>query len=236
VRDLGGFAEVAAGRIVATISGMSHDEFAELRIDYGDDALRRADLPEDPVALFRSWLQLATDAGVREPNAMALATCGGDGQPHCRIVLLKQLDERGFGFFTNKQSDKGQELRANGKAAATFWWAAPRTRQVRVEGDVVELPESDSDAYFASRPPRAQLCSAASPQSRVVDDRAALERLVDELGQRTGDGGLVRPPHWGGYVLQPRRIEFWQGRDARLHDRFRFVRDGAAWRVDRLAP
>jgi len=213
---------------------MTHDEFAELRIDYGDDELRRRDLPTDPVALFREWLQSATDAGVREPNAMSLATCGDDGQPHCRVVLLKQLDEHGFGFFTNKQSDKGEQLRANAKAAATFWWVAPRTRQVRIEGDVFELPEADSDAYFASRPARAQLCSAASPQSRVIRDRAALEQLVDELGQRAA--ALVRPAHWGGYALRPRSIEFWQGRDGRLHDRFRFAREGAGWRVERLAP
>ena len=214
---------------------MNHDEFAELRIDYGDDALRRSDLVDDPVALFRRWLELATEAGVREPNAMALATSDADGQPHCRVVLLKQLDEHGFGFFTNKESDKGQQLRANTKAAATFWWVAPRSRQVRIEGDVVELPESDSDAYFASRPPRAQVCSAASPQSRVVENRASLEKLVDDLEREAGDA-LVRPRHWGGYALRPRSIEFWQGRDGRLHDRFRFVREGAGWRVDRLAP
>lgn len=217
------------------MAGMNHDEFAELRIDYGDDALRRSDLADDPVSLFRRWLELATEAGVREPNAMALATCDASGQPHCRVVLLKQLDEHGFGFFTNKDSDKGQQLRANTKAAATFWWAAPRSRQVRIEGDVVELPESDSDAYFASRPPRAQVCSAASPQSRVVENRASLEKLVDDLERESGDA-LVRPRHWGGYALRPRSIEFWQGRDGRLHDRFRFVREGAGWRVDRLAP
>ncbi|HEB54489.1 MAG TPA: pyridoxal 5'-phosphate synthase, partial [bacterium] len=157
---------------------MADDVFRDLRVEYGDDALRRADLPADPIALFRSWLQGAADAGVSEPNGMALATCGPDGQPHCRVVLLRQLDGRGFGFFTNRDSDKGVELRANARAAATFWWPAPRMRQVRIEGVVGELPDADSDAYFAQRPRRAQLCSAASPQSRVVASRAALEALV----------------------------------------------------------
>ena len=215
---------------------MAHDEFAKLRTDYGDAALRRDDLPEDPVELFRAWLQAAAESGVHEPNAMALATCSADLQPRCRVVLLKQLDDAGFGFFTNKESQKGDDLRANAKAAATFWWGAPRTRQVRIEGEVQELPEADSDAYFASRPRRAQVCSAASPQSRVVADRAALERLVDDLDAATGDAAPARPAHWGGYTIRPASIEFWQGRDGRLHDRFRFERTGDGWAVVRLAP
>jgi len=215
---------------------MAHDEFAKLRTDYGDAALRRDDLPEDPIELFRAWLQAAAESGVHEPNAMALATCSADLQPRCRVVLLKQLDDAGFGFFTNKESQKGDDLRANAKAAATFWWGAPRTRQVRIEGEVQELPEADSDAYFASRPRRAQVCSAASPQSRVVADRAALERLVDDLDAATGDAAPVRPAHWGGYTIRPASIEFWQGRDGRLHDRFRFERTGDGWAVVRLAP
>ena len=215
---------------------MSRDQFSALRTDYGDAALRRADLPEDPVELFRAWMEEARDAGEPEPNGMALATCGKDGQPSCRVVLLKQLDEHGFGFFTNKQSDKGEQLRANAKAAATFWWKAPRVRQVRIEGVVVELPEADSEAYFQSRPRRAQVCSAASPQSRVVRDRASLEAMVDDVDEASADGDVVRPAHWGGYALRPHRVELWQGRDGRLHDRFRFERDGDAWRVERLGP
>ena len=215
---------------------MSRDQFSALRTDYGDAALRRADLPADPVELFRAWMEEARDAGEPEPNGMALATCGQDGQPSCRVVLLKQLDEHGFGFFTNKQSDKGGQLRANAKAAATFWWKAPRVRQVRIEGVVVELPEADSEAYFRSRPRRAQVCSAASPQSRVVRDRASLEAMVDDVDEASADGDVVRPAHWGGYALRPHRVELWQGRDGRLHDRFRFERDGDAWRVERLGP
>ena len=215
---------------------MSRDQFSALRTDYGDAALRRADLPEDPVELFRAWMEEARDAGEPEPNGMALATCGKDGQPSCRVVLLKQLDEHGFGFFTNKQSDKGEQLRANAKAAATFWWKAPRVRQVRIEGVVVELPEADSEAYFRSRPRRAADLRAASPQSRVVRDRASLEAMVDDVDEASADGDVVRPAHWGGYALRPHRVELWQGRDGRLHDRFRFERDGDAWRVERLGP
>lgn len=215
---------------------MAHDEFAELRIDYGDVALGRSDLPADPLRLFRSWMEEAKGAGVREPNGMALATCGADGQPHCRVVLLKQLDQQGFGFFTNKDSAKGAQLRENSKAALTFWWEAPRARQVRVEGVIVEVPAEQSDAYFQGRPRRAQLCSAASPQSQVVEDRAALEGLVDALQSTAGEGRVVRPSHWGGYALRPSMIEFWQGRDGRLHDRFRYRSSGGDWVIDRLAP
>lgn len=215
---------------------MSGDAFSELRIEYGDEALGRADLPVDPVDLFRRWLELARDAGVCEPNAMSLATCDGEGQPHCRVVLLKQLDANGFGFFTNKQSSKGAELRANARAAATFWWVAPRARQVRIEGVISELPEADSLAYFSSRPRDAQLCSAASPQSQVVRDRAELEGIVAAFARQVGDQAVPKPPHWGGYALQPSVMEFWQGRDARLHDRFRYQLGEAGWQLDRLAP
>ena len=215
---------------------MTHDAFSDLRVDYGDDALRRADLPADPMELFHRWLGLAVSAGVSEPNAMSLATCDAQGQPHCRVVLLKQFDANGFGFFTNKDSDKGTHLRANPRAAATFWWQAPQVRQVRVEGVISELPESDADAYFAGRPHRAQLCSAASPQSQIVKDRAELESMVGALAASAGDQPVPRPSHWGGYALRPRLIEFWQGREGRLHDRFRFRLDGDTWQADRLAP
>lgn len=215
---------------------MAGDAFSDLRIDYGDDALRRADLPADPVDLFARWLDLARDAGVREPNAMSLATCDAQGQPHCRMVLLKQLDTNGFGFFTNKQSGKGEQLRANARAAVTFWWVAPRARQVRIEGVIAELPEADSLAYFLSRPRNAQICSAASPQSRVVADRAELEAMVDAFAKEVGDLAVPKPQHWGGYALLPSVMEFWQGREARLHDCFRYVRGEADWQVDRLAP
>jgi pyridoxamine 5'-phosphate oxidase len=215
---------------------MADDAFSDLRIDYGDVGLRRADLPADPIDLFRQWLDLAVAAGVREPNAMSLATCDAAGQPHCRVVLLKHLDANGFGFFTNKQSHKGEQLLANQRAAVTFWWPEPRTRQVRIEGHIQEMSEDIALAYFNSRPRQAQLCSAASPQSQIVKDRAELEGLVQSLADQVGEGAVTKPAHWGGYSLQPERIEFWQGRDARLHDRFQFTRADGAWRIDRLAP
>ncbi|MEZ6038193.1 MAG: pyridoxamine 5'-phosphate oxidase [Planctomycetota bacterium] len=216
------------------------DQFSDVRIEYGDEPLRRVDVPATPWPLFAQWLEAATKAGVSEPNAMSLATCDAAGQPHCRVVLCKRVDERGLLFFTNQASNKGDELRANPRAAVTFWWGLPRNRQVRVEGAIVEAEAAESDQYFWSRPRRAQLCSAASPQSRVVKGRAELERLVDELEQQVGDGVVPRPAHWGGYLLRPTSIEFWQGRNGRLHDRLRYLAGdggaGAAWRIERLAP
>lgn len=212
------------------------DPFASMRIEYGDVALTRADLPADPLVLFRAWLAAATAANVSEPNGMSLATVDADGQPHCRIVLLKVADERGFVFFTNRASDKGRQLIANPRAAATFWWSHPRNRQVRIVGTMETTDDATSDRYFAERPRRAQLCSAVSPQSQVVAGRAALEALVSEFEARLGGDPVPRPAHWGGYRLVPRAIEFWQGRDGRLHDRFRFERAANGWLVERLAP
>ena len=179
---------------------------------------------------------MARAAGVSEPNGMALATCDADGQPHCRVVLLKQVDARGFAFFTNKHSDTGAQLAANPRAAATFWWPAPRNRQVRIAGTMRDAGDAEADAYFAARPRRAQLCSSASPQSQPVANRQQLEALVTALEQRVGDGPVPRPAHWGGYVLEPAVVEFWQGRDGRLHDRFRYRRAGDVWQIERLAP
>lgn len=212
------------------------DPFASMRIEYGDVALTRADLPADPLVLFRAWLVAATAANVSEPNGMSLATVDPDGQPHCRIVLLKVADEGGFVFFTNRASDKGRQLVANPRAAATFWWSHPRNRQVRIVGTMEATDDATSDRYFAERPRRAQLCSAVSPQSQVVADRAGLEALVSELDARLAGDPVPRPAHWGGYRLVPRAIEFWQGRDGRLHDRFRFERATNGWLVERLAP
>lgn len=215
---------------------MASDSFSHLRLEYGDEPLREADVPADPFELVRTWLAAAVAAGVSEPNGMALATCDRDGQPHCRIVLMKGLDAGGLTFFTNFASDKGAQLAANPRAAATFWWPAPRNRQVRITGRVAAAAANVADEYFASRPRRAQLCSAASPQSRIVRDRGEVEAYVEALAKSVGDGPVPRPVHWGGYVLTPDAIEFWQGRDGRLHDRIRCVRDGAAWRRERLAP
>jgi pyridoxamine 5'-phosphate oxidase len=231
-----GAAVAVPGHRVRTYDARMSDTFGHFRREYDDVPLLQAYLPEQPLELLRAWLDAAAGAGVDEPNGMALATCDAGGAPHCRIVLLKGIDARGLTFFTNHDSDKGRQLAANPRAAATFWWPQPRNRQVRVQGPVERASELVADAYFASRPRRAQLCSAASPQSRVVANRAELEQLVDALAARIGDGPVPRPANWGGYVLIAEHVEFWQGRDSRLHDRFRYVRDGSAWRHDRLAP
>lgn len=177
----------------------------------------------------------AVDAGVLQANAMTLATADGRGRPSVRAVLLKGYDSDGFVFYTNLESRKAREIDANRWAALCIVWLDLH-RQVRIEGSVERVGERTADDYFASRPREAQIAAAASPQSRVVPDRAALEDLVD--GRRAGYGEAIipRPPHWGGYRVRPERIEFWQGRRHRLHDRIVYRAEGATWRRERLAP
>src|SRR5436309_6056245 len=194
--------------------------------------LRRADLHPDPIRQFRRWFDDAEAAGIALPNAMALATTGADGQPSVRHVLLREADQRGFVFYTNHGSRKGRQLDENPRAAIVFLWK-PLDRQVSVTGDVRRVDDAESDAYFATRPREAQIGAWASAQSLVLRDRRELEERVAEATARFRDGPIPRPPHWGGYRLIPDTVEFWQGREFRLHDRFRYARDDgerAGWR------
>jgi len=194
--------------------------------------LRRRDLDPDPLAQFAAWFAAAGEAGVPVPEAAALATAAPDGAPSLRMVLVKGFDARGFVFFTNYASRKGRELAANPRAALLLHWQ-PLGRQVRVEGEVSRVPEQESDAYFRSRPLPSRLSAIASSQSDPVAERAELEARVAAL---EGDADPPRPAEWGGYVLAPEAYEFWQHRDDRLHDRFRYERESGGWRIERLAP
>lgn len=210
-----------------------------MRTSYGRDVLTEERLGDDPLAALASWLRDADREGMIEPNAMALATADSEGRPSSRFVLCKGIDEHGIVFYTNYESRKGRELAARPWAAATFWWDRLE-RQVRLEGPTERLTAAASDAYFASRPHGSRVGAWASPQSREIEDRAELERRFAEAEARFPEGSDVpRPPSWGGIRIRPLRIEFWQGRENRTHDRIAFARDGvdaARWRTARLAP
>ena len=210
---------------------------ADMRRDYTRDGLAEALAPGEPFALFHQWFAEAvkTEQVPVEANAMTLATVDGEGRPHCRILLLKGLDERGFTFFTNYDSAKGQQLLVNPFAAMTFFWPALE-RQVRIEGRVEKVTPEESDAYYQVRPLGSRLGAWASPQSRVIADRGELEALLKATEQRFSDSQPQCPEHWGGYRLLPERIEFWQGRPSRLHDRLNYRLEQGAWLRERLAP
>lgn len=188
----------------------------------------------DPIALFQEWFAAATRAGIFLPEAMTLATASPQGAPSARMMLLKGVDPRGFVFYTNYESRKGEELAANARAALVFHWAVLE-RQVRVEGRVARLATEESAAYFATRPRGSRIGAWASRQSRALPARKELQDRVVQY-EREFRGDIPLPPFWGGFRLVPERIEFWQGRLNRLHDRLRFVRDGAGWRTERLYP
>jgi len=198
--------------------------------------LRRGDLDSDPIAQFSAWFETAA-AEAPLAEAMTLATVDADGAPDARMVLLKGWDERGFRFFSNRESSKGAQLAAAPRAALILYWRE-LDRQVRIRGPVEQLGEAESDEYFASRPRESQLGAWASPQSRPLGDREELDARLNEIEDRFADGAEVqRPPHWGGYLVRPELIEFWQGQVGRLHDRFVYRRAGeGGWSIERLAP
>jgi pyridoxamine 5'-phosphate oxidase len=188
----------------------------------------------DPIALFREWFEDARAAGVEVPESMTLATADAEGRPSARMLLLKSAEERGFTFFTGYESRKGRELAENARAALVFYWR-PLGRQVRVEGTVRRLSAEESDAYWATRPPRSRAAAAASRQSTPLESLEALEADAKRLLAEHG-GEVPRPERWGGYLLEPEAIELWQHRDDRLHERTRFTRAREGWQVERLAP
>ena len=191
--------------------------------------------PEDPIAAFSAWLEEAEASEPRDANAMTLASLGADGMPSSRMVLLKGVDARGFVFYTNFESRKGRELLAHPKAALLFYWKS-LNRQVRVEGEVEAVSGEEADAYFASRPRPARIGAWASDQSRPMEGRFALEKRVAEYGLKYAVGEVPRPPHWSGFRVLPRAIEFWQEGAFRLHQRLVYYREGDAWRTERLYP
>lgn len=194
-------------------------------------------IPDDPLVMFAEWYAAATEREPNDPNAMTLATLGEDGFPSARVMLLKGYDQNGFVFYTNKQSHKGAQLLKHPKAALCWHWKTLR-RQIRVEGDVVETGAAESDAYFATRPRGSQIGAWASRQSQILAGRDDLETRVKELEQLYENQPVPRPPHWGGFRVIPRVIEFWHDRQFRLHDRIVYQRDGAGatWRYERLYP
>jgi len=212
------------------------DTFRSVRKEYERGSLDESSVDADPLAQFQVWLAEALKAPEVEPNACALATVSQDGKPSLRMVLLKSLDDRGFSFFSNYHSRKGRELAQNAAAAILFYWGSLE-RQVRIEGTVERLSAAESDAYFASRPRNAQLGAIVSPQSEVAASRQAIEERYAQLAASVGDSALLRPTHWGGYRIIPESMEFWQGRESRLHDRIRYERDaGLGWKIGRLWP
>lgn len=209
---------------------------AELRREYTKGGLRRADLDPQPLVQFQKWFEEALNSQLLEPSAMTLATVEADGRPSARIVLLKGADERGFLFFTNYESRKGRELATNARSALVFHWAELE-RQICIAGDVTKVSRAESEKYFALRPRGSQLGACVSKQSSPVPDRAFLEARLQELEKQFMNRDVEMPTHWGGYVLAPIRIEFWQGRPNRLHDRFQYSKQGDnTWRIDRLSP
>jgi pyridoxamine 5'-phosphate oxidase len=208
---------------------------ADLRKDYTLKGMQETDIDPNPFGQFQQWFDKAREAQLIEPNAMTLATTT-NGKPSARIVLLKDFDTRGFVFYTNYNSYKGQDLSENPQASLVFWWAELE-RQVRICGRVEKVSENESDEYFYSRPLNSRLGAWASNQSEIICDRDVLEQRFQELQNKYKDGNVPRPQHWGGFRVIPTEIEFWQGRSSRLHDRLRYHQlDNGSWKIERLSP
>ena len=222
------------GRLIFAAVNLPFDLIA-LREEYFTKGLRRIDLDPDPIKEFGIWFTAAVEVGISEMNAMALATVAENGQPTTRMVLLKGYDHDGFVFYTNYLSEKGRHLEKNPRAALVIHWKELE-RQIRIDGIAEKVSREESARYFHSRPLGSQLGAWVSHQSDVIDARRILEARLSELEERFAGQEIPCPPYWGGYRVKPERIEFWQGRPNRLHDRFRYTRQGESWRIERLAP
>ncbi|MEO6455975.1 MAG: pyridoxamine 5'-phosphate oxidase [Ginsengibacter sp.] len=207
----------------------------ELRKDYLLQTLSESEVSSNPIVQFEKWWLEAIKSEIEEINAMTLATCNSKGQPSARVVLLKDFSEEGFIFFTNYNSRKGKDLSQNPFAALVFFWKELE-RQVRIEGSVKKISESDSDEYFLTRPQASRLGAWSSPQSSFITDREILEKNVEYYLQFFNNGDIPRPGYWGGYIIKPSLIEFWQGRPGRLHDRIQYIASDPGWQINRLAP
>ena len=208
---------------------------ADIRTDYKLRSLNEADVSNNAIVQFTRWWDEAVASNIDEVNAMTLATATPNGIPSARIVLLKGYDEKGFVFFTNYESQKGKELAANPNAAIVFFWKELE-RQVRIEGIIEKTGSGESDAYYQSRPAGSRIGAWASPQSAVIQSREIIERNATEYEKKFSDGVIPRPSHWGGYILKPTQVEFWQGRSSRLHDRIQYTLIDGVWKIERLAP
>ena len=213
---------------------MQKNDLSKIRNEYLRGELGMEQVLPDPVRQFALWMDQAIASEIDEPTAMTLATVGTDGKPSARMVLLKGFDDKGFVFFTNYESRKGQEILKNHRVALVFYWKELE-RQVRIEGFVLKTSGKESDDYFRSRPPESQVSAIISPQSAIIPDRRHLEnRKMEYLEKHTGEH--IRPANWGGYQVVPEMMEFWQGRPNRLHDRLRYSRTGGEWAIECLAP
>ena len=215
---------------------IQHKEIAAIRQDYALSSLSESDVLGNPIEQFEKWFNEARHSEVIEVNALVLSTVNSDLKPSSRVVLLKDIKTNGFSFFTNYESRKGQEMDENPSVSALFFWPELQ-RQVRIEGQVERLPAADSDEYFESRPRGSRIGAIASPQSHDLTDRAELESRVKAIEEKYADTEQIpRPPNWGGYLLKPSRVEFWQGRSSRLHDRIVYTANSEKWTVKRIAP
>jgi pyridoxamine 5'-phosphate oxidase len=216
-------------------NNQSNKNIAELRREYSRQVLAESEVADNPIDQFTQWFQQALSAELLDANAMTLATADEDGSPSARIVLLKGVEKAGFKFYTNYGSRKGRELTENPRAALCFFWPQLE-RQVRIEGDVEKLSRSESEAYFRQRPRESQLGAWASKQSSKVASREVLEKQFEEMGKKFAGEEIPLPDFWGGFVLQPKRVEFWQGRKGRMHDRICYKKDSDGWDIFRLSP